>query len=358
MAHYIFFVLQFRRLRTQAIRWFLSMGLVGLLLFPLAWFVVSSRGNETLATVPRWINSIQGYDLLLTLWNFSVGPGVGLDQGVGFLATAVFLLGLLVAASQMRLPKNEEISPHTLFSRLLFAWLALPLSLTWLISLNWPFLPANPFSLYLDRYLIITLPAFLLLVAWGINLLTTKSPLKKVGLANFFTFPAIQKWIRPLFIFFVVSVSGVSIWQLSHNPDHFRSDWRTALQLITENQTGTIVVLGQQDIVLPVEYYGRSPIIIVPLPPPDGETVTAAYAGVMTQQVETAVQQNTFAWHIEPFYNHDTHQFPDARRQEMADERQAVAQSWLKTNFTAVAQFNLPGLRLTLYDLENEQHPN
>jgi hypothetical protein len=193
----------------------------------------------------------------------------------------------------------------------------------------------------MDRYLIIVLPPFLLLVAWGFERLAKR-----------------QRWIQPVFITIALLLNGVSIWQLSHNPAHFRSDWRTALQLVQEEPTDAIVVIGQQDIILPLVYYGSDRITYIQIPPPDGEAMSAAYIASMNQQMATAVQKSAHVWLIEAFYNHDTHQFPDKRSQLVADETQSMAQTWLKANFATLARHNLPGLRLTLYDLETAVHDN
>ncbi|WP_420642993.1 glycosyltransferase family 39 protein [Candidatus Leptofilum sp.] len=343
IAHYIFFVLHFRQLRPQTIRWFLTMLLVGLCLLPLAWFVFTSGNGEAIATVPAWIASIQWSDPLLTIWNFSIGPGIGLGEWYGYSATAVFLFAFVIAMRPARRRKTDQVTYSSLFVRLFIIWFSLPLGLTFLVSLNWPFLPDNPFSLYLDRYLIISLPPFLLMVAWGIDDWATKPSTR---------FAAAKRWLQSGFILMAMVISGISIWQLNHNPNHLRNDWRSALERINEYPTNNTVVLGQQDIVLPIDYYGDTEIVYVQLPPPDGAAISTSYIAAIRQQIETAVQHSPTAWHIEPFYNHDTHQFPETRRQQLANDSESMAQSWLMANFTMLAQHRLPGIRLTLFELE------
>ena len=348
MAHYVFLVLHLRQLRPQTARWFKMLVLVGLSLLPWALFIATGGSSgDPIATVPGWINKINWYDPLLTIWTFSVGPGFGIAQWPGFLCLGLFLLGLLTVASYLPNPKAKHtgerpFASNTLKARMLFLWLLLPIGIPYLISLDYPFWQQNRFSLYLDRYLILALPPFLLLVAWGINRLaqTWKRPI-----------------LTPLFLLVALATSSYSLWQQTHNPIHFRNDWHGAMALIETSQPKTAVILGQQDIILPLAYYGQNQVALIQIPPPQGNAVTPDFATAMATQIDTAVQQSSYVWHIEPFYNHDTHQFPEARTEQLLNETLSVPQTWLKSHYPAIAQHQLPGIRLTLFDISSAISP-
>ena len=340
MAHYVFFALHFRQLRQQSTNWFKMLLLCGLLLLPWGLFIVSSA-NGRIAEVPSWISPIDWHDPLLTMWTFSVGPGLNPAQWLGYISTGIYFLAFIYTLRFVRMPNDQYAKRMPLLHqaykvRLFFLWLIVPVAVTYLSSLNWLFVQSNLFSLYLDRYLIIVLPSFLLLVACGVTSLA-------------------KRWnmsiLVALFLLIALVINGSSHWQLVNNTNHFRNDWRAAVNLLTVSESQQVMVGGQQDIVLPLAYYAKGQVEYIQLPPPQGLEISPDYVAVMEKQMATAVQKSNLIWHVEPFYNHDTHQFPTTRNALVADNTKSVAQTWFQTTYTFVEQHQFPGLRLTLYEL-------
>jgi uncharacterized membrane protein len=127
-------------------RWFLAQAVAAAPLVPwLALYAVRGIRPAGLDWIPR--PSLLAP--LYTLWNFTTASADPLTPSVGVLAIGtglVFLRGLY---------------PWDQVRRLLVWWLALPAGFLLLLSLRRPY--------YVDRYLIASLPAYLLLLAMGIT---------------------------------------------------------------------------------------------------------------------------------------------------------------------------------------------
>lgn len=335
LVHYIFFVLHLRQIRRQTASWFLTMLAVGAAFAPWA-YLVTSRTAGYGAAVPDWINLIQWRDLPQTLTVFAAGFGLGRGSWLAAICTAVFLIG--IGSSFKFLPKkqanNLPLSAKTLHTRLLLIWLVLPLLITFLVSLENGLLPTSGFSVYHDRYLIISLPPFLLLTALGW-----------------------QRWRKQTAVFwplllFISVVSGMSLWQQVNNPAFARSGWPTAFAQIEAITPETAVIIGHKDALLPVAYYGNGRYPFVQIPPPESDAITPTFADTMAQQLTLAAEQHNLVWHVEQFYNFDPHGYPDVRNTAVANPTETPTHTWLNTHFTILDQRQLPGLRLTLYDLE------
>ena len=197
LAHTIFFILHLRPLKPITLRWLGLMTVLALLFIP--WIYLIANSGSYSQAVPPWINKLQWYDLLLTLWTFSIGPALNHITPVGVLGLLIFVGGLLGSFRLMRTQTNQP----SVINRLLLLWLLLPPLLIYLLSL------AGEFSLYVDRYLIIVLPVYLLLVAWGWVLLARHC----------------THWLLGLNVV-AAAVSIPSLANLYANPIYARNDWQ------------------------------------------------------------------------------------------------------------------------------------
>lgn len=334
MVHYIFFVLHLRHMRRQTLSWFLTMLAVGAAFAPWVTLVLTQTDGYRTA-VPNWINHIQWIDLPLTLTVFAAGFGLGRASWLAAIAAALFLIGIASSLGFVRKKSaaNEALSAQTLHTRLLLIWLVLPLTLTFFVSLGNGLLFANGFSIYHDRDLLISLPPFLLLAALGW-----------------------QRWQRQAILFWpllllVTLISGLGLSQQVNNPAYNRSSWPMAITQIQVICGDTAVIIGQKDVLLPVAYYANGRYPFVQIPPPETDEVTLAFAAVMAQQLTLAAEQHNLVWHAEQIINDDPHGFPEARSAAVASADDTPTRRWLADHYRKLEQIQLPGMRLTLYDL-------
>jgi mannosyltransferase len=126
-------------------RWLLAQVVAFIPLMPwLAWYVASGARPTGLG----WIPSPGLLAPLQTLWNF-----VTADTETITLPVVVLMVGIALVFLRGFFPWNED-------RRLLAWWLALPIGSLFLLSLCRPY--------YVDRYLMASLPAYLLLLSSGI----------------------------------------------------------------------------------------------------------------------------------------------------------------------------------------------
>ena len=338
LVHTIFFVLHFRQIRRQTVSWFITMLAVGAAFAPWVTLVLTQTEGYSTA-VPAWINHIQWIDLPLTFTVFAAGFGLGRASWLATLVAAIFLIGVGRSLPFLRKKANSQttLSEQTLHTRLLLIWLVLPLAFTFFVSLENGLLAASGFSIYHDRYLIISLPPFLLLTALGW-----------------------QTWRKQAILFWpmlllITVVSGLGLSQQVNNPAHDRSSWPMAITQIQVICGDTAVIIGQKDVLLPVAYYANGRYPFVQIPPPETDEITPAFAAIMAQQVALAAEQHNLMWHVEQLFNDDPHGFPEARRAAVASAEETPARSWLAAHYRKLEQIQLPGMRLTLYDLDAPQ---
>ena len=165
-------------------------------------------------------------DIPLTLWNFSLGYTQDLSAPI-----ALALLLFLAVSSYGLYPLKR--------SKLLLAiWLFVPLIATFLISLRFP--------MYMDRYLIVALPAFLLGLAEGL------STIRSLGLRRLAT--------ATVFLCQFLSLARIYVDRTTYD----RADWRQLGSFLESNVDplyDTIATLYYQNLIpLHFYYHGTTPI--------------------------------------------------------------------------------------------------
>ena len=321
LAHAIFFILHLRPLKPLSWYWFGFTAVLAILFSPWIYLIVGRSGYGE--AVPTWINPTRWAEPFWTLWNFASGPTLSPLTLPGYAGLAIFSFGFLAYIFHVRLQSNVPL----LIKRLLILWLFVPLLLIYLVSM------AGAFSLYVDRYLIIILPSFLLSVAWGWAAMSRNRP----------------GWLWGL-CFIATAVSTTALFNLHTDPSHARSDWQTTFTTIADHWQTQDQIIGTRDVQLPLAYYGRSTMPYLQLPPAEADALTPAFAQVMTAQLAeaTAVAASRF-WFIEPFYVTDPHGWAAERNSLVNGPLTNPHHQWLSDKFSLVETWRFPGVRLTLY---------
>ncbi len=321
IAHYVFFSLHYRRDKKLFRRWFASASVAGAAF--MAWFLaVYFVSSFTQASI-SWISPVRWYEPVVTLLAFAVGRTIDPARPFYYLAFFAYLLPALVMLRYLR--GVPSLTFQHLAARLLWCWLLVPLVLVTLISLDWS-VPDQRF-IYMDRYIISLLPAFVLLAAWGMVVMARR-----------------WRWLLPVFVVLVLLPTAVSLRNLYFNPEYGREDWRTAVDhMATNKQPGDVLLLTPGQI-LPLAYYEDAQLPQVVLP--DVEE--------MAEMMTAVAQTYERVWFIRSFDNADTHGFPQTRNEAVETATPNPYEAWLMANYGVVQQQAFTGIRLMLYDLPRD----
>ena len=188
---------------------------------PMALFVVVHHSGSQIAWLPRpSLQEISEFFLLLT------------GRGGAVLAVIYLALGGLafVPASETNRPEQERWA-----LRMLLLWLLLPPLLT---------LAATPFKpLFYPRYMVMCVPALVLLAARG--------------LAYLYHVPAARRWAGAAVFILVMSLSGWGTHQYFVRFPQESTDWRDAVNYILERQQPGDGVFIYTSHALSYDYYAQ-----------------------------------------------------------------------------------------------------
>jgi mannosyltransferase len=170
------------------------------LIAPMALFVLVQHGGNQLSWLHRpSFTDIYEFLLLLT------------SQG-GILLVVTYLS--LAALAFVRSPGSNPPDKERWTLRLLLLWLVLPPLLTLAAS------PIKP--LFSARYMVLCVPALVLLAARG--------------LSHLYNFSATKRWIGAAALLLVMTLSAWGTYQYFVNFPAENTDWRSAVNYILENQ--------------------------------------------------------------------------------------------------------------------------
>ncbi len=218
LIQFVFIVLTLRKNYLILRKWVLAMFLSGLTFVP--WIIYVVRTGQFYGSSASTRAAVLT-DLLKTFWNFTLGYTI---QVTLFVVVGLVIFGMLA------LKGLQTITGTT--RKLLLIWLLLPPLLTFLISLRLP--------LYMDRYLIISMPPLIVLVAAGL------ASLKPIALqAGLIAAVGVVTLFSTARVYFDDSI-------------YERADWRgVSAQLSVEAQAGRdmILTLQYQDLLSYQLYY-------------------------------------------------------------------------------------------------------
>ncbi|MBN1657425.1 MAG: glycosyltransferase family 39 protein [Anaerolineae bacterium] len=233
----IYYLVRFREHHRSFYRWLLAQIVAGI---PIALWVGAVISRDSAGAGIGWIPAASPAAPLFTLWNLAI-----LYVETEWLWWGVAALPLFAAALILGL----RLRPRRVFLAL---WLFLPGASTLLAS--W----VTGHSLYVDRYLIISLPAFVLLLARGLSRVRRSQVV--------YTLSAV-----------LLVVSTVATIRVHTEPKLSKQDWREAMRIINERwEPGDLRVVGGLPEVIPAAYYQSDPGERHPPPPyPEGNFLLA-----------------------------------------------------------------------------------
>jgi uncharacterized membrane protein len=350
IAHYAFFSLYYRFARRLFIKWLVCAGIVGAL-FGIWGAVMMLSGGFTRSPI-GWIAPAHWYEPALTLLALAGGPTIDPAQPISYLALGICLAAIgacLVRVRRQRLPTHvPRVLPSStgaqrrfadmLTPRLLFVWLLVPLALTWAISLDLP-IPQKR-SIYMDRYLITVLPAFLTLVAWGL--------VSACG---------DKRWLILVALAVLFGAAMPALANLYFDPAYARDDWRGAMSYVKREQRPKDVLLLRPSHTLPLSYYTDGTVPYQEFPFLFYEDERHAYlAQEMGPRMDSIAQEWERAWLISSVDNTNPHSFPHDRNAALIriDEEDEI-KAWLDARYVQLEETFFTGVLLTLYDLPGSQ---
>lgn len=262
------------------------------------------------------------YEPLLTLLAFAAGRTIDPQRPFYYLPLLAFVLASLVSLHYAQ--RTATLTYHHLAARLLWLWLIVPLGLITLISFDWG-IPSQRF-VYMDRYIISLLPAFVLLAGWGAEIAARR-----------------RRGLLLIFGAMILGPTAVSLYNLYFNPAYARENWRGAVAHIAANQQSNDVLLLNPEYILPLAYYEEASVARKLLT----ETTEVEQALTIASQTYQRV------WLIRSFNNAETHGFTQRRNEEVATAPPDKYEAWLTAHLTPLGQWTFTGIRLALYDVGN-----
>jgi hypothetical protein len=217
---------------------------------------------------------------------------------------------------------------------MLLYWLLAPLLFVFLISLDYS-LPQLR-SVYVDRYLLYTLPALLLMTAWGLNVLRGRTP-----------------WLLPLALLLVFVPTAVSLSNLYDDDVYARENWRGMFAFLEEARGPDELLLVRSGATLPLFHYISEDVPHQILP---SFLVEEAEAMYLEEELPCLLHELAGEWEriwlINATSNKDPHGFPNARnRSSDRFDAEGAYKGWLDARLPVIQEEPFTGLLLTRYEL-------
>jgi hypothetical protein len=333
LVQFVYLVATLRRTHRVLRWWVAAQGFAFLLFLPWA-VVIATREGRNFGI--GWIHPPTLLDLPLTLSNLALALSepARLWTWAG-LALVLAAVGFGILATQKTGARSTTPSPYTCLTAvlripsrhgagsllpapysLLLIWLLVPIAFTWLISLRLP--------LYVDRFLIICLPALLLLCS---TLSLSSSRIARGTMV------------------ILIMVSAIASYRLWADPRLTKEDWRAAAAYVrSTEEMGDTLVMRDLQTGIPFGYY---------------------YQGVLELQTASVNQQITplndlgrgyeRLWLVyrRPF--EATHALAGSGPFTWQDDQEPAVRDWLVAHEPAlVGDRTFPGVYVVLYQLSPE----
>jgi uncharacterized membrane protein len=324
LAHMTYLVLSTKRDRNILRKWILCMVSVSLLYAPWLLTILIAGGFSQAAI--SWISPAQPVDLFWTLYNFLLGSTSDIEHPLNLMAS--FLAIMILAFVTYRIFRGRQNSRQGDRLWLAWIWLALPLLMVFLISLDWP-LPQKR-SIYMDRFLIPLLPAFLILLSYGL----------------------LQLWHRSKIIGLLTALAlllpfSTSLYSLHFDPAHYRDQWREAIAQIRDNAQGGDLLLVRPHHYVPLYYY-EVPEIPQHTVPYLGSS--QEYEAFLNREIPTRLNRGGRIWTMIISENANPHRFAKGTRENLwAKVERNEIRAWLLENMRLLEELELRGVYLALY---------
>ena len=324
LVQFVYLVVTLRRTHRVLRWWVAAQGFAFLLFLPWA-LVIATREGRNFGI--GWIHPPALLDLPLTLSNLALAlseparlwtwAGLALMlAAVGFGILATQKTGVRSTAAPYVPTRQGAVSllpaPYTL----LLIWLLVPIAFTWLISLRLP--------LYVDRFLIICLPALLLLCS---TLSLSSSRLARGTMI------------------ILIMVSAIASYRLWADPRLTKEDWRAAAAYVwSTEEMGDTLVMRDLQTGIPFGYYYQGAL----------ELQTASVNQQITPLSDLgAGYERLWLVYRRPF--EATHALAGSEPFTWRDDQDLMVRDWLVVNEPAlVGERTLPGVYVVLYQLSPE----
>lgn len=340
IAHYVFFSLHYRLNKQWFRHWLLYGGIVGIA-FGIWIGLMFTSGGFTNAPI-GWIAAAHWYEPFFTLLSFSAGPSIDQSNPIPYLALLIYLAALVAGHLRYnRKPAGTNImTPSllpTLHFRLISVWLVVPLILTLLVSLDLP-IPQKR-SVYMDRYLIIALPGFLLLGAWGLS-----------SISHYFQ----RKWVLSFSLIILGFISLLTLQSMFFDPDYQRDAWRQAMDYMASAWQPDDIFLTTPSQMLGLWYYGQDRFQFEQIPNIDNSKSDQDEANPNIVEWGMNLREKTDrAWLITVYENGNPHGFPEHRNNDVLTKpTTSSVKTWLESECQQLDRQIFTGVRLSLYDID------
>lgn len=185
-------------------------------------------------------------------------------------------------------------------------------------------------SVFSDRYVIMALPAYLILVAAGLVVLWR------------------SRWLWPVGVIAMILITGYA-WatvrdvNLAHTAE--KEDWRSAYALIAEEaQPGDVILPHPGYMLTTYEYFSqREPALDA------YETVT-----IPTFQVRWLTEQSMVEWIVNRAGRPDRIWYVESPDRVLPEDPDRTLETWLRSRSTILLDREFNGVRLLLFDVEWE----
>jgi mannosyltransferase len=287
LVQFAFILCRFQILHRVLRKWVICQGLAFLPLIP---WLIAYFNQDVVALGIGWITRPTLLAPLQTLWAFSSNYGDSLTP-IGLLFFGLLLL-------QGFLTHQPALRDHKLFLAL---WLWLPIIVTWLISQRRP--------IYVHRYLIVVLPAYLILLAYGVVSVSHRT----------------LKWALTTALVAIMASSSIRIY---FDPVLLKQDWRGAANYVQGNaQANDVIAVERFEDIAAFKYYYKG----------DLELVTVD-SGRSLGELEKSIEGYERLWLI--YYR------------AVSDPSDSNTKRWLDIyRKDVLEEKNLPDLRVILYQL-------
>jgi len=332
LSHFLFLFLNRRTLKSALLKWLIWMGAVASAYLP--WIaVVLARAQGAQGPNIIWIAPIRWMDPLLTLYVFGLGATADLRSPWNYPGAVALLAMLGLALLQIFKGGRSKLE-----ERMLVHWLFTPLLLMSMISYDLPIQQRPPIYVYMDRYLIVISPAFLILAAHGLSSLARR-----------------RRWPAMVISAIVLISIALSLRNLYFSPEYHREDWRGAITYLRKHgRPGDVLIVSSDPHFAALAYYPPDdiPRRIVPF-----SALAEESQAYLAQKGRSLVPQDGAnpgrLWLISALDNMNCHGFPYERNAQIArgcpfDKIKA----WLDAHYPILQERTFNGICLTLYDNE------
>jgi mannosyltransferase len=320
LVQFVYLVITLRRTH-RALRWWATAQALASVPF-LAWGIaIATREGRNFGI--GWIHPPTLLDLPLTLSNLALTlydpTQLWAWAGLTLLLAAVvagIAMGVKAGAfvpiwsSDSSGPGDRLLSTPYFY---LLTWLVVPIIFTWLFSMRLP--------LYVDRFLIICLPAFVLLAS-TISLSST--------------------WLARGTMILLVMASAITSTRLWFDLDLTKEDWRTAATYVqSREQPGDVLVMRDLQNRIPFGYYYRGKL-----------NLQIAQINQDIQSLDDLSQGYRRLWLVyrRPF--EPTHALAGSQPFSWQKDQEPAIQGWLVSHASGLAQeTTFPGVYVLLYRL-------